>query len=500
MENSKKRLPLLKKIKEKLNTGAAQSFFMGKWYPIAVAVLVLLGHSLGIEVYTCLLNMLLFASAMVSSTSVRPLIIALCTFTWQLSLSHTPGGPVWSDYFKSGANPYIFGLSILIIVITFIYVIFKFEVFKNLSFRDTPLFLSLTALGAALLLNGAFSSTWELKSLLYGALLAVLFPFLFLVFYKGLGSERDPHELGLYIAYVTSVMGVMIFLEMMDLYIFGNDYYGSLFTAEGSVIKERIHLGWATWNPAGISASVLIPACFYGVIKGRRPWGYLVCAVLAYLAALLTFSRNSMIMATLGFVASVVIACLFGEKKRRFTFRIITASAALALLFFVIIFWPEIRIFAQDIFKRGLSDNGRFSVWSAAIKNFKKHPVFGTGFYHFKHPLLYDYSALPLMAHQTFLQLLSSMGFIGLLAYLYYRIDTAEMFFKKPTLAKTMLGLSVLVMLGGSLLDNFIFTIFPTFLYSAELAAVAVMYDSQKKEETDALLKERRRERRKKRK
>ncbi len=500
MENNEKKLTLAEKIREKLNTGALESFFMGKWYPLAVAALVMLGHTFGLEIYLCLVNMILFALAILTCNSVRPLIIALCTFTWQLPLAHTPGGPVWSDHFIKGANPYIFGLSVLIIVLTFIYLIFKFEVFKNLSFRNTPLLVSMCALGAAFLLNGAFSSTWELKSLLYGALLAVLFPFLFLVFYKGMKREKNPEELGLYFAYIASVMAVVLFLQMMDLYILGNDYYGSVFNSSGSVIKERIHLGWATWNPAGISASVLVPLCFLGAIKGKNPWGYLVCAVLAYLAAILTFSRNSLIMATLGFAASIIIACLVGERRRKLTFRLITALGAVAILFFAIVFFKEIKIFAKDIFDRGFSDNGRFSVWATATANFKSKPIFGTGFYYFNSPLLYDYSALPLMAHQTFLQLLSAMGFVGLLAYIYYRIDTVEMFVLKPTLVKSMLGISVLVLLGGSLLDNFIFTIFPTFLYSAELAAAALIYEGQKEEEALELSRERRRQRRKRKK
>ncbi len=483
MDNEKNAPSLRDRLTSKFNTASLQSFFMGRYYPLTVAALVLLGHTFGIEIYLCLVNMILFASAMVTCTSVRPLIIALCTFTWQVPLKHTPGGPVWSNHYLSGPGPWLLGLSVIIIVSTFVYIFIKHKIFKGLSFRDTPLLLSTLILSAAFLLNGAFSSTWEPSDLLYGALQAILFPLLFLVFYKGLKEENDLGGLCLYVSYVAAVMGVLFSLEIADLYIFGNDYYGTLFSESGAVIKERIHLGWATWNPAGISAAVLIPAIFYGTVKGKHPFAYFACACITYVAALLTFSRNTILASSAAFVACILIACFFGDPKRKKAFRITVGSALLAVVFFVIVFWSEITVFAKDIFDRGLSDNGRFAVWNVAVSNFKSKPVFGTGFYYFYSPILYNYSFMPLMAHQTFLQLLSSMGLVGLGAYVFYRIDTAGIFFKKPTFEKSMLGLCISVLLCGSMLDNFIFTVFPLFFYSVALAVAALISDAQREEE-----------------
>lgn len=480
MENSDIKLSLHEKLLKKINTPALESFFMGKWYPLVVALLVLLGHSLGLEVYLCVINVLLFALSMAVCNSVRPFITVLCTFLFQVPLLHSPGGPAWSDHYVKGANPYLLALAVIVAVSTIVYAIIKFKVFKSLSFRDTPLLTSMCVLGAAFMLNGAFSSTWQPRDLLYGAVQAMLFPLCFLVFYKGLKAEKKLDELALYVSYTAAVMGVLLALEMADLYIFGNDIYGSVFDPKGSVIKDRIHLGWATWNPVGVAIAVLVPAIFIGVIKSKHSWVYFLSAAVTCLAAILTFSRNAMIVSSLAFVASLLIACFFGEKRRKTAYRIITALGALLMLFFIIVLWDKIKIFADDIFKRGLSDNGRFKVWAVAIQNFKSKPVFGTGFYYFTSPYLYNYSpAIPLMAHQTFLQLLSSMGFVGLVAYVYYRLDTAEMFFKRPTVYKTLLGLSVLVLLIESMLDNFIFTIFPLFFYSVALAVSALIYEKQ---------------------
>lgn len=484
METENQKRSFSEKIKEKLDTGALQSFFMGKWYPIAVAVLVLAGHTFGLEVYLCFLNMLLFTLGIIVCDSLRPLIIAMCSFTYQVSMQNTPGGPVWSDTYTTGINPYIIALISAVIVADLVYIIIKFKVFSGLSFSKTPLLLSMCILGVAFLLNGLFSPYWQFKDLLYGALQAFLFPFIFLLFYKGLKSEKSMEDLGIYVSYVAAVMGVILALEMAYLYCCGGGYYPTIFDDTGAVIKERIHLGWATWNPAGACISILIPAIFYGVMKGRYPALYFGAATLTYFAALLTLSRNAMIFATLAYFGSVLIACFFAEKTRRTFFRVCVFLGILGAAFFVIVFFSEIKILARAVFEKGLSDNGRFGVWAVAINNFKSAPVFGTGFYHFTAPILHNLSpAIPLMAHQTFLQLLSSMGVVGLAAYLYYRFDTLEMFIKKPTLLKTMLGFSALTLLLGSLLDNFIFIIFPTFFYGVVLAVSAIIYERQNEEQ-----------------
>lgn len=471
------------KILTKLDTGTVlslKSFFLGRWYPLAVAAIILLGHTLCIEIFLLPVLALSFLVAMLVSDSIRPMIIVLCTFLYQVPLDHTPGGPAWSEYYSSGAVLAVIIASAAVILLTLVYTAVKFEVLSGISFTKTPLLLSMAVLGVSFVLGGAFSKTWQPADLLWGAMQAVLFPLLFLVFYKGLKEEK-PGDLSNYLAYVSAIIGILLFLEIADLYVFGNAVYGTVIDGAGSVIKDRIHLGWATWNPVGVAIAVNIPMIFYGVMKGRYPVLYFLSAVLTYAACILTFSRNAMIVSTLAFVTCVLISCFAGEKRRRLVMRAVTAVGAVCVIVGAIVFFDKIYVFARDVFERGLSDNGRFSVWLVALDNFKSAPVFGSGYYHFNSPELYNYSpAIPLMAHQTFLQLLSSMGAVGLVAYLYYRFDTAEIFFIRPTLMKTMMGLSVLVLLLESMLDNFIFTIFPLFYYSILLAVCALACEENK--------------------
>ena len=57
-----------------------------------------------------------------------------------------------------------------------------------------------------------------------------------------------------------------------------------------------------------------------------------------------------------------------------------------------------------------------------------------------------------------------------MIAYLFHRVQTAILFFKKPTLYKSFIGIGVLLLLLMSLLDCHFFNIGPVFFYSICLA------------------------------
>ena len=68
------------------------------------------------------------------------------------------------------------------------------------------------------------------------------------------------------------------------------------------------------------------------------------------------------------------------------------------------------------------------------------------------------------------MQLLASCGIFGLITYGIHRVQTVFMFLRKLTREKIFIGLSVLALLGMSLLDNHFFNLGPTLFYSLALA------------------------------
>ena len=125
----------------------------------------------------------------------------------------------------------------------------------------------------------------------------------------------------------------------------------------------------------------------------------------------------------------------------------------------------------------GFNNNGRYGIWRVVFENFKAHPWFGNG-----HFLLdvgeVNSSFTPLLAHNTIIQLLTAMGIFGLLAYLVYRVFTFFPFFKRFTSTKLMLLISCAVLVGASLIDNFVFWFNPIFIYNICIV-LAVMHCEQ---------------------
>ena len=72
------------------------------------------------------------------------------------------------------------------------------------------------------------------------------------------------------------------------------------------------------------------------------------------------------------------------------------------------------------------------------------------------------------------------MGIFGVAAYAYYRIKTVIPFVKKFSFDKTMIALPILITIGASLLDNFIFYFYTAFLYMLLLAIVFRMHSNEK--------------------
>ena len=80
------------------------------------------------------------------------------------------------------------------------------------------------------------------------------------------------------------------------------------------------------------------------------------------------------------------------------------------------------------------------------------------------------------------MELLSSTGVAGLACYLIYRVRTVMPVLDKPTLGKSMLGLSYLVIAVSSLLDVFVFSFYTMFVPMISMAVVCRIYDIQCKD------------------
>ena len=453
-------------LRERLAEGPLCDFFMGKWYPLAVCALVLIGHVFALEIWTNILIMLSASLALIICPSVRPIIPAACNYVFQLSVEHSPALPNYSDYCFSGWRLPIVVAMFVCVALAFAYFAVKNKIFRGISLTRTPLLLPLLVLSAAFLLGGVFSPEWTPASLVFGIAQVFWFVFFFVYFYFGMRMEsRD--QMADTLAYTSALTVLVLVGELVARYVKCDGVI-----VDGEIVKGQILFGWGVWNSMGVALCMLIPACFIGVVRQRgvRSFLYLGAALLALVGAVMTLSRNALLFGAVFFAASVIFACFVGAYRR--FYRVIAALGVLLVLAAVILLFDRI----PELVGAFLFDNGRFTLWRMGIEKFLSAPIFGTGFFAFEFPDDPNYfvgaSFLPSFVHQTFVQLLSSMGLFGLLSYLYYRVSTVACALRRPDPIRLLLFLTSLVLPVMSLIDTFIFNLWPIIHYSITLAVM----------------------------
>ena len=440
-------------------------FFMGKLYPLLVCAMVFLGYRYGVEVFLLPIVVMLACVALWTCNSIRPLMAPLLTFLFAFSNENSMFGEVESDYYLTGWRIVAFAVLIVFTAVSLAVFIKRQKYVQKFRYRETPLLISLLLLSGAFMLNGARAEAWEIGNLIYGGLQVVAFLLIYVLFYHGFSESESADELGDYFSYLTMLITLLLAAEMVTLF---TTVPGVI--EEGEIIKSKIVFGWGICNNAGYYISVLIPMNFYGAYRSKLPIVQFLVATVAFVSAVLTLSRNALLWSALIYSFCLICLMFFGRKKRFFRY----AALALVLCFGVlfVVFQEAIMTALTNYALQGTSDSGRYEVWREAWERFLEQPIFGNGF-HAK-PLTENVTAsfIPSMAHNTVFQLLFSMGIVGLAAYVLYRARTLMFFMRRPSLLKTMLGASMAVLVGMSLLDNFMFHIQPLFYYSMAMVIV----------------------------
>lgn len=452
-------------------------FFEGDIYPLAVMLITVIGHISGLEFYLNIPNMLMVTAALLVSPTFKVALPFMLTVVYQVNLKHSPGIPTWSDYYLSTHRIVIILILIALLASALIYFAVK-NVIPRIDKKSVPLLLPLTILSAAFLMNGAFSDRWNIGNAVFGIAEVAVYFLLFYLLYYGLKGE-DTDALLDRISYLSLLVGAVLVSEMVFMFL----TYDGIFEG-GSIVKESVNLGWGIWNPIGLCLTASIPMQMRGAMRSKRYPVYLLGSLLCWIFAVLTLSRNALIFSTLTVVACMIIACFASERKR--LFRILTLTGAALAVTVTVLLWAKISSVLGDLLSRGASDNGRFELWRQGLENFISYPVFGRGFFGYgETDVFLAAEFIPTMAHNTAVQLLSSMGAFGALAYGFYRVKTLVPIFKRFSFEKLMLLITVLVPLLMSLLDNFVFYFYPVFFYLIALATVFLIRDGETAEENE---------------
>ena len=454
---------------------ALEKAFGSKPYAFAVALLVLVGHITATELIVMPILCVLASIAFFTCSSIKHFLPLLLTFIYLVNAKHSPGVPYWSDYYSSSYRIFIIVLFLSLLGASFVYYVAK-QVIPRIK-GIPPMLIPTALLSVSFLLNGIGYEGYKWASLGYGTAQIAVYFVLFYAIYYGLKGE-DTDGLVSHLVYLASLIAMVLIGEM----IFMLTTYDGIISADGAIVKEMVILGWGICNPIGFSIGILIPLFALGTQKDRkRGIYYYLMMMVCTLFAILTQSRNALLTAGAAFVILAFFGCFIGNNKR--LFRVMGSILSVGAIIGGFVFYDKISSLMSSLINMGFTDNGRFSLWRLALDYFKDSPVFGIGFFSFDENAYYNVAGfLPYMAHNTLMILLSSMGTVGVAAYAIYRVSTLKPFFKKFTLEKLLLFAVVAYFILSSLVDNFVFYFYTTFLYITVLAVTQNIYDRQVKQ------------------
>ncbi len=329
-------------------------------------------------------------------------------------------------------------------------------------------------LGGAYLLSGIGYEEYfslALQNLLFAALQFLGVAACYFFFTAAVRWKRVHRD---YFCHIGLAVGTVIALQVLSIFLSGRA------VDNGVIVWNNITTGWGINNNMGGMLAIMLPFPFYFASKGK--WGFHLWAAAFYGVICLTCSRSAVLFGGVCYALCLAYSIYISPNRRLFA--IIYAVAILAVL---ILMWDFLIGLFENFFHRGFSPSNRDNVYLEGLKQYLKYPIFGGSFY----PIDFEvtqYSKLdsfsdffPPRWHNTLVQLGASCGTVGLAAYALHRVQTVRLFLHRRSRENQFIAMSVLTLLGVSMLDCHFFNIGPTLFYSMALAVVEKMPGNPKK-------------------
>lgn len=190
-------------------------------------------------------------------------------------------------------------------------------------------------------------------------------------------------------------------------------------------------------------STFLMFAMPFAAFKAIKKPSYIFLSLLYYGCILLAGSRGGLIFGGIEFIMTLSI--LIGiDKRHRWTFIAISVGIILAMF----VFFQDFYGFFGETFDRlimgitGTEKEVRVSLFSRAFKDFNSNPIFGTGLAYMGNMDVHHAAQFALCwYHCEPLQIIGSLGIVGIIAYIYQLCTRLYIFIKK----RTVFNITILV-------------------------------------------------------
>lgn len=455
------------KIKQSKVIDIVKNILSSKYFPFFTAALFLLCYYTGLDLLAIYYLATVVILILLLLEDITPVIPQLLFINLVVSLKNAPS-PVMggSDFYTRTEVLVQAGIMFSLAVAALIYRIVYCCVKKK--FKTSPIFFGLSVFCFTLLLNGLLNENYSIKNFLFGLMLALCFLGIYILIKNNITANNDCFEK---VAYGFIALSALLIVQLVVAYATTEDLF-----INGTINRSALVFGWGVYNTYGLMILICLPAATF--LAGREKHGYIFTVYSAFIftATILSCSRQSMLGAM--FIYPVCLIILLVKGKYRIPNLCITAAIAVTGAVLIGVFHREIAealktIFENIIVDGELNGSGRWRLWKEALTYFSEYPLFGAGFYVERSYDAFELLGLvPLMCHNTILQLMSSCGIVGLVAYCIHRVQTVTCYCKNITVERTFIALTIAIILLLSLIDMHIFNIFPTIIYSCLLAVL----------------------------
>ncbi|HOK82330.1 MAG TPA: O-antigen ligase family protein [Clostridia bacterium] len=387
---------------------ALRKFCLSDWFIYFTAVFVMAGWLSGEWMIFMGVLFAIIAAVLVLCEDVTPALAPFFLFTMMISSS------------RSQLMDKIWMLSLIVLPVAAI-------IYRMIKNRDklslisptkwTGFTLSLILLILPMTLGGLFRGGRIVPVIFVAMGYMILLGACYLFFSMNVDKKNDR-----VLKYVLKLMFVNSIIVSLQLII----TYGGVFADGGkdaliNYIKyKNLNIGWAGGNNAAPVLAMCMPAGLYYALKDRKAsFIFILVAFIEYALVISTGSRGTILILT---IALPFILCYMMAKSPRKLQTGLTISVSFAVAVLLAgLFAKDLLAAFSEIINRGLSDNGRFTLYKEALGAFVKYPVFGAG-WDYRLGELYNDGPVPYWYHSTALQILANMGVIGAIffGYFYY--------------------------------------------------------------------------------
>ena len=440
-------------------------------YFFLIGALTVIANIFGAELFTYTCFVLIFLYLCFWGRDLLPVLpMAICAYIAP-SRGNNPGLSDESIFSPENGGSYIIFLAFLLVVGVICRLI-RDKALGRAAFWKCrrQLLPGLLVLFLAYLLSGIGSSQWEkvsTQNLLFAFIqgVSILLPYFLLT--ALVKWEEAPKA---YLAWTGMCVGFVLLAELANIYVQFD------VIEEGIINRRLIYSGWGHYNNIGALLAMMIPFPFFLTGKGKHTSIFYIVGLLFLAGIIFTCSRGSILFGVLTYGASY-IASLIHSRNARSNWVIHVCTLALAIAVYIFFYDRMLNLF-QMMIEQQWDSAGRITGYIEGWKQFTQFPIFGGTFYPIDYDL-YTWSTsaefvafFPPRWHNTFVQILASCGVVGFVAYLFHRLQTATLFLRHFSTKKLFPLISMLTLLGTSLLDCHFFNVGPVLFYSMMLAFV----------------------------